>query len=158
MFNQPGTILQAISDTLQQAGVSNLPPQWSSIAQQNQARAYNMIVSVLSGRGFTAAQIAAWDRGTEFELDMAIFFSLQRGGSLATSLDDKFLKTFDRRDELKEVIYTTGGSVADPQGTAGLPNVGDMDTSEDIFVLPPSDSGQPYDDFPGPGRGELTRF
>lgn len=155
MFNEPGIVLQAVSDTLQQVGVGNLPAQWESISAQCQTWAYNEIVSVLSGRGFTPAQITAWDRGAEFELDLAIFRALSRGGALA-NLSVEFIKSFDRRPELREVIYTTAGAIQDPQGTAGLANVGDNDTSEDIFVLPPSGDGEW--DFPGEGRGNLTRL
>lgn len=154
MFNTPANVLQAVSDTLQQVGSINLPAQWENIAAQCQTWAYNEIVSALSGRGFTPAQIAAWDRGAEFELDLAIFRALSRGGALA-NLSAEFIKSFDRRPELREVIYTTAGSIQDPQGSAGLPNVGDNDTSEDIFVLGPSG---PENDFPGEGRGHRTRL
>lgn len=154
MFNERGIVLQAVSDTLQQVGVGNLPAQWENIAAQCQTWAYNEILSALSGRGFTPAQIAAWDRGVEFELDLAIFRALSRGGALA-NLNADFIKSFDRRSELKEVIYTTTGAIQDPQGTAGLPNVGDNDTSEDIFVWPDRTT---TDDFPGPGLGNPANF
>lgn len=159
MFNSSAVILQAISDTLQQAGTSSLPAQWTNIANQAQTWAYQEIVSVLSGRGFTAAQIAAWDRGAEFELDLSLFRALSRGHMLGAMADAPFLlKTFDRRPELLTVIYTTGGAIQDPQGTAGLPNFGDVDTSDDIFVIPPTGDGYGSPDFPGEGRGTITQF
>lgn len=154
MFNTDAIILQAVSDTLQAVGVSNLPAQWTNIAAQAHVWAYNTIVSALSGRGFTPAQILAWDRGAEFEGDLAIYRALSRGGALA-NLDDKFIRTFDRREELKDVFYTTGGAIQDAQGTAGQVGVGDMDTSTDIFQWPDLTT---LDDFPGPGRGQSTRF
>jgi hypothetical protein len=154
MFNTSGDILQAIADTLQQADVTNLPAQWTNIASTSQNRAYWQIVSVLSGRGFTPTQIAAWDRGAEFELSLALYYALKQGGSLA-NLNGKFIQTFDREAELKTVIYTTGGALQDPQGTAGLAGTDVMDASGDIFVWPDPAS---QNDFPGPGRGQPMDF
>jgi hypothetical protein len=155
MFNLPGTILQAISDTLQQYGIQYLPGQWSNIANQSQVRAYNDIVSALAARGYTGTQIQGWDRGPEVELDQSIFYALERAGTLAASLDDKFLKTFDRREDLKTIAYTEAGQYVDPTGTAGQCGSDYVSTSGDVFVWPPRDGST---DFPGPGLGEVTRY
>lgn len=157
-FNSPAAVLQAISDTLQQSGSANLPSQWPNIAATCQSLSYGYIVRALTKRGYTLAQILAWDFGADYELNIAIFFALQRGGTLA-NVSGAFLATFDLRKDLDEVVLTIGGAVQDPLGTAGLPSSGDVDTSLDIFVLPPSAAadGSP-DDFPGPGRGADTRF
>ena len=154
MFNPPGTILQAVSDSLQQVGVNALPAQWANIASQAQSLAYGYIVRSLAKRGYTITQITSWDFGADYELNISVFFALQRGGLLA-NVSGAFLATFDLRKDLDEVILTIGGAVQDPQGTTGQPNCDDVDVSGDIFVWPPKDGST---DFPGPGVGEATRF
>ncbi len=157
MFNSLPAIQQAIADALQQAGISSLPNQYSAIAQRSQSLAYGYIVRKLAARGFLIAQITAWDDGANYELQIAVFFALQTGGVLA-NVSGAFLATFDLRKELDDTIVTIGGVFQDPLGTAGQVGVGDADHSQDIFTLPPSGTGDLWDDFPGPGRGERTRF
>jgi hypothetical protein len=57
---------------------ATLPTRWTEIAQTCNVRAYNDIVTILSQRGYTLAQVLAWDRGAEFERDLADFFVLSQ--------------------------------------------------------------------------------
>lgn len=150
--------LEAISDALSQSGVNNVPIQMNGINKRAHAWAEQQVVAALAGRGYTTAQIAAFDQGANFVYDLTVWRALAMSRALQSlgTTGTMLLSQFDRRAELATVVYTAGGVYQDPLGTVGLPSVGDNDTSNDIFVLPPSGST----DWPGPGpsRGDLTEF
>jgi hypothetical protein len=72
-------------------------------------------------RGFNQAQIAAWDRGGEFELFISEWWCCVLGGGLQ-AYDQKWVAALERRrTELKTVEVTNGGiwqapAVAPPGG------------------------------------------
>jgi hypothetical protein len=138
VFVDDATILQLVSDRLQAAGVANLPTWWASTVLTCHQWAYNEIVAALAARGFSAAQIAAFDRGKDVEIDLSIFRSLSAGGSLA-NYDDKFIRSFDRRGELKEMAVLNGGAWQYPTESQGTVGSGTMDTNSDLIVLDPDD-------------------
>lgn len=152
MFNSSTVILQAVSDTLQAGGTSSLAAQWTNIANQAQSLAYGYIVRELVKRGYTIDQITAWDFGADYELNIAVFFALQRGGALA-NVSGAFLATFDLRKDIAEVMVTIGGVATYPAGDAGLVGQGRESTANDVFVWPNPGSEQ---DSPGPGIGAPT--
>ncbi len=127
MFATNAAILQRIMDVFQ---VTALPAGWAStIVPDCHARAYGDIVSLLSARGYLPAQIAAWDRGLEFEQDLALYYALMKGASLF-KFDPELVKTYDRRGELCHVNLTAAGVFQAPQGTAGLPAAGEVSEHE----------------------------
>lgn len=137
MFNTSTTVQNAVAARLHK-NYSDLPSFWAQLISDCQTRAYNEIVSRLAARGFSAAQIAAWDRGAEFELSLTAFWAITDGAGLEGA-DDKFLAKLDRREELDTVAVTSGGTFSDPAGTAGLPSTGSYDTSTDMFVFDQND-------------------
>lgn len=148
MFTTDSVTLQALSDALQQAGVSTLAGQLPSINTRYHVRAYGDIVTRLAQRGYTLAQITSWDRSAEFETDLTVFYALSMA-FVNTTVDLKFLAQFDRRQELSggpdmpAVGLTINGVFQDPLGTAGQPQVGKEDTSRDVFSWPdPGDSDE----------------
>lgn len=94
--------------------------------------AYNAIVGKLSGRGFTAAQIADWDRGEEFNKDLALCHLRPsvKGGDNGDEWKDRFC----RLDELDDLDITIDGEVIEPDASETEIGYGDMTRSDDEFT------------------------
>lgn len=98
----------------------------------------------LAARGFTTAQIAAWDRVEEFNKWIGAYNALVAGGALE-SYDDRYVERFKRwLDELDTVAVLNNGTLQASQDIAEGP----VNTEEDLFVMDDED----------PRRGEVTRF
>lgn len=117
--------VQALADT----------PYWSQIATEANEQAYNEIATRLSARGFTAAQIAAWDRGEEWERKLGLYFALTEA-ALTDDYSDKYIAKLKERyfDGLDDVQVLNAGVIQSPAGTFGLPNSGPQETGMDLFV------------------------
>jgi hypothetical protein len=106
---------------------------WDSIVAESNNSAYQDIVGALSDRGYSAAQIAAWDRRTEYERDIGLFWCLTKGAGLHGN-DPTFIFKLDRRAELATVAVLIGGVIVDPDGTtSGVVGYGTLDTTGDRF-------------------------
>lgn len=136
MFLTDDQTLQQVSDAQAMAGIPNLAGSWAGINRRAHARAYNELVAALTARGYSAAQIAGWDRGAEVEGDLTVFYAMVLGAGQMSSeerrMSSVFTQTYDRRRELAEIAVTVGGvyqSPAGPQGIvgAGGPSVGPGD-------------------------------
>lgn len=112
---------------------------WRKLTETANEAAYNEIVTALAERGYTATQIAAWDRGAEFEKAIGTFWALDYGGCLG-NYDDRLVTKLDRRAELKTVTVTTSNVVVTPAGEPTACGKGDLSTNKDLFVLDPNDS------------------
>jgi hypothetical protein len=103
-------------------------------------QAYNQIVSGLTSRGYTLAQVLAWDRGSEFERVFALYWFLVEN-SLLSEAGAKFIEKYERYEKwLATETLTSGGDPLVPGGTAGQVTTGALDTSSDLFGLDPDDS------------------
>ena len=90
-------------------------------------RAAGQVYSCLIERGFNPTQIAAWDRGAEFETQIATGHALADGGS-TEAVDDRFLKRYEEyQKELFTVLVTNSGVWQTPADTPGTVSVGPMD-------------------------------
>lgn len=140
-FNTSAQITTKLAD-VQHVSEANLTTgATSTIIADSLNAAYQEIVSRLAYRGFSQSQIDAWDRGAEFERDIALFWCLVKLGGLENA-DDKFIERLDRRDEIDEAIITTGGTVVEPDDEDGGPiGFGALDTSQSEFVRSVSTSG-----------------
>jgi hypothetical protein len=149
MFLTDTQTYSALADTLKAAGLQ-IPDWWRSINQSSHAWAYNEIVSRLLARGFTQAQIAAWDRGAEFEQDLTIYRAMARGAMTEENVTAEFIGMFDRREELtgnpskdlKPVLVANAGVWQTPADTPGTVGVGAVGTAGFVFNFPdPQDPG-----------------
>lgn len=150
MFLSEAKIKQAVADKLS-TDVANLASHWDGIIKAAHVSAYNQIVSRLLARGFTLAQVTAWDDGPEYEKDLSVFRALNDGGSLG-AFSDTAIKVMDRRAELDKMgsliivgVWTRPGNT-DPG--PGLVGTGSFDTNGATFV--------PFD--PDAQTGEFTRW
>lgn len=136
-FNTAAVIKQRLADTLQK-DVDTLEDWWEGIVTQARTFAYQEVVGRLMSRGYSRTQVDDWDRGAEFEGDLALWYCLVRGGA-ANAYDPRFIDMLDRRKELAAVAVFASGEHAsprDPQPGSG-PAVGTGRGS--VFTWPDGD-------------------
>lgn len=132
MFTSDVVILQDVADALKLASVNDLPAYWSGVVSRTHRAAYQEIVGALVMRGFTKTQVDAWDRGEEFERQIALYFCFTSPQG-AGQFDLNAVKVWDRREELKSVqVYDLGVAVS-PTQEPGTVGVGDVAESAGLF-------------------------
>ena len=83
--------------------------------------AYNEIVSVLVGRGFSIAQINTWNQRKDYQRDIALCWALKKIGFQRGDEQD-FINDFCRADELAEVnLVDEDGGEIEPAGEPEQP-------------------------------------
>ncbi len=137
-------ILSELADLLQ-VKVSDLPARYAnSIVPRAHIAGYQEVIGALITRGFTMAQVLAFDRLTELERDLSLYFALMQSGAYKR-VDEKLLESLDRREELKTIILFIAGVPKAPGDTSEATmkaSAGPMNTSTDIFVLDPNAPGR----------------
>ncbi len=134
MFTKPADIEGQLQFVLQQPG-GLTATYWSFMIPRAENAAYWTVVNALMIRGYTKAQIDQWDRGKEFEQDIALWFLLSNHKAASPGEFDKgILGVLDRRGELATTLLTISGIYQDPAGTIGQTAHGAFDTSADLFV------------------------
>ncbi len=118
-----------------------------TINTRSHARAYADLVNAFLMRGFSVAQINAWDAAYAgpLEKDMTLFLALSLAWVRA-QVSPEFLKQFDRREDIKNMPVITAGLFVKPEGPVGIPQAGPPFTADDLFVADPDD----------PRRGVVT--
>lgn len=120
------------------AASSSLPTHFSSILVTTaNSRAYTKVRGVLMGRGFTAAQLDAWEARTDWNKRLgvlaAFIHAAKRGEKYETS------NLLQEWKEALEELMTETIVIADepvyPTGDNGRVSTGDYDTSSDRFTL-----------------------
>lgn len=149
MFLTDAETLIDLAATLQQAGVTTLASQLPTINTRSHARGVADLVNALLLRGYSVAQITAWDAAyaAPLERDMSLFNALSLAW-VRTQVGTDFIKVFDRREDLKTMPVITGGLFVKPDGPVGIPGAGAYQTSGDMFV----------EDDLDPRRGIETRW
>lgn len=136
-----------IGDLLQKADPSTLKVKDSAL-QDSLTAAANNVTNILLGRQYTLAQIDAWDSRVEYNVDIALYWAFSRG-AIPGNYSDTFIKTFDRRNELKESVFklVCAGTVVRPgsdgQTTAGA-TIGYGPIAVDVSI-PRWDGRRPWD-------------
>jgi hypothetical protein len=128
-FLTDDNIEDALVAMLKLESAADLPDYAPEVIPKAHAAGYNEIVRRLSARGFTAAQIAAWDSGDEFERDLSLFWCLVKMATLRANLDQTVFQALDRRAELKDVPVTNGNVALRPSGGIASVGRGDMNQS-----------------------------
>jgi hypothetical protein len=157
----PGWVtIEAAQEYLQammaKASKEKLQDHWQPLLEKKLVQAYWSIANAFIQRGFTRAQVDLWDRGAEFQADIAVFLAMQILGAVMPG-DTGNLTALDRRPELmgdpqkgiEPVTLTIEGDPVDPEGTRGQITQGPMDTSEDLFTQVDRDDSR---------RGVVTKF
>lgn len=121
-FVTDSAIRQRLASLLK-TDAGKVPAYWDIIISDSNLAAYQEIVGRLAERGYDAGQIASWDRGSEFEIDIGLFWSLVKGAGLH-AYDDKFIKNLDRRAEIDDVIVLAAGVIILPNNSAQGTKIG----------------------------------
>jgi hypothetical protein len=125
MWVQGADVLDYLKDVLQRASTTPgaLLPFWTSIATAGAGAAYWEIVQAFTDRGWGLPLIQQWDRGAEFQMDIAIWWCLEHGLAMDNgSYDAEALEPYklDRRPELWNtpdrpgLMLTVGGVTQNP--------------------------------------------
>ncbi len=114
---------------------AGLPGFWDAIISAANTKAYGEIRRRMLGQGYSAAQLAAWDDGVEFELDVGAYWAFVHG-ALGEAVDDKLIKQLDRREEMASIIVTNAGVQVVPSTIGAAFGVGPLDGSQDVFGVP----------------------
>ena len=130
-----GEVTRRVADHLSQEP-DGLLPKWASIVEDALASATLEIVGAMQARGFSVAQIDAWDRRREYSIDIAKFWALNAGGGLA-NYSDTFIKNLDRRKELAGVSFTVNGVIVQPgpEASVATPVVGRLNETGYRFCM-----------------------
>lgn len=102
----------------------DLPSYWDEIVAAAHTSGWQDVLEGLLRRGFTQAQVLAWDRCAEYERKMSTYHALVNGGALE-SFDLTGVRLLDVRKDLERVqVYAGGVYVTPANGTAGPGTVG----------------------------------
>lgn len=88
----------------------SLGSEWSTIIANANLSGCNDVREALLGKGFTIAQIEAWDQLGVYCLDQGTYWALLRAGVSNEQISEAKLKSFDRREELDKKGFLTAGS------------------------------------------------
>ncbi len=133
-FITDAVLNNAVCDEIQKAR-GTLTVFWPGIITQANVWAYNEIAARLVARGFTLAQVTAWDRGAEFQTDLGVWKAISDNAAMApNTYNFAALAAKDRRDELSgnqakkiEACIVTASYVFQvPTNTVGNVNTGPM--------------------------------
>lgn len=109
------TVLAKVKNLLKKTGSATIPAAISGNITGYNQKAFDEICGVLSGRGFSEANIAGWDRGTEFNLDLACWWAINDAGVTET-FDPEELNKLDRRIELASCSIRVGNALVSITG------------------------------------------
>ena len=107
-----GEVTARVADHLSQEP-DCLAAKWASLVDDALGSATAEITGAMEARGFSPAQVDAWDRRREYSVALAKFWALTAGGGLA-NYSDTFIAKLDRRKELAGVPFTIGGKLVQP--------------------------------------------
>lgn len=94
--------------------------------------AYRDIADILLGRGYTIAQIDAWDSAKTYNQQLALYWTIILGG-VTHDYDEDYLNQLDRREDLKTVVIAAGNVVPDDETTGTT--VGKIEGEGDVFSM-----------------------
>ncbi len=95
-------LLQDVADSLTSTGeTSDLPPKWTRIVADANQMAVGDLTMLLIGKGYTQADIDAWDDRAACNRKLGVWYALTMGNPLG-NYPDKFLENLDPRKMLAE--------------------------------------------------------
>ncbi len=119
----PATTVAAVKEQVAsslQIPVASLPAAWDPLITQSVARAYTDLLTILILKSYSAAVAVSADQFADWQTDLAAYYALGRGSSLA-SFDMKTVEWLDPREKLE------AASAIVVDGVAKAPEVGESD-------------------------------
>lgn len=133
MFVTDVQLKDAVKALLKRLNAERLVAYWNDLVPAANQFAFNEIQRALTSRGFTAAAIAAWDHGAEFQRDLALWKCGVDGSAHFKDNEGELLAHLDRREELLTVPVLVGGELATEGGETV--SSGRMQRNDDTFSL-----------------------
>lgn len=127
-------VKETLAAMLKRAAVASTEDYWLGLVPQCNVAGYNEVRGALLNRGFTLAQIDAWDRREEFNRDLALWWVGVKGEAYFSDAEKQMLAKLDRRQELETVAVVADGALQSPDSTSGGYGYGTLDTTDDTFT------------------------
>lgn len=134
MFTTDAVVKSDIAAALKLTTVDDLPAWWDDVISRCHLSAYQEIVGQLLARGFTKAQVDAWDRGAEYERHLSLYFAFTSPQG-AGAFDIAAVKLWDRREDLQTAMVYASGAWTNPAESPGT--IGSGRVREDVGVFNP---------------------
>ncbi len=143
---------EAVAGALGLASAADLPVHWTGrIVSSANTRGYNKLREVLIGRGFSAAQVAAWEGAANWNERLGVIYAFLEARKSAADIGGNLDGELEAAlEELKTVSLVIDDEVVYPTPTNSRIGRGDMTTTGDRFTLsepdgtgdfePPSDT------------------
>jgi hypothetical protein len=109
-FITPSDLLQFASDVLHKEA-EDLDPSWQRLASRAVTQGWAELANIILARGYSAAQLDAWDFRANWNADQALYMLLGYGAGLS-DYPTTFRDSFDHRKELAECATIMLGGVA----------------------------------------------
>lgn len=107
---------------------------WTTIITDANTEAYNAIRTKLLDRGYSVANIDAWDRRVEFNTKLGVCIALENGAASKNYPLEAVDRICKCREELENVAIVVDDVVVDPESGNSRVGYGDVDTGADVFV------------------------
>lgn len=135
-FITDAALKTAIAAGNAQASSSANPDHLNDAAAAANVAAYNRIRSVLFNRGFTAAEIAAWDEREDWNTRVGVvmaFWAVSKGDE---DRGEPFRREYESlMEELKDTAIIVNGDILQPSGGGTRVSYGSFTTTEDIHTM-----------------------
>ena len=110
-----------------------LEAKYDTICPWAATKATGTIRRKLVARGYTVAQVEAWDDLDEFAVQLSLYWSMARGMNQGAN-DVWVEKLKEAEEDLDTVTILIDGEEADPDGGGSTVGQGDLDTTDDLVT------------------------
>jgi len=115
---------------------SALPAYWLGAVPSANGRAYRKIRTVMRGRGFTTAQVDAWDDREDWNRVLGVCLACWDVSKASEDRGEAFRREYEALlEELMAADLTINGIVIDPTSAATRIAYGEFTTSTDIHTI-----------------------
>lgn len=126
-------VKEQVAAELSLADATALEAKFDTICPWAATKASGVIRRTLVARGYTVAQVEAWDDLDEFAVQLSVYWSMARG--LNNGANDVWVEKLKAaEEELENVPILIDGEVADPEGEDSRVGQGDLSTATDLVT------------------------
>ena len=130
---------QAVAASQGAAGPEALPPHWLQAVPRANRQAYTTLRSLLYGRGFTPAQVAAWgleDDGKDWNERLGVCAACRDVSKSSEDRGEAFRREWkELLEEFKAFSIVIAGEIVNPTGSGTRVGYGDFDTGDDLHLI-----------------------
>lgn len=107
---------------------------WTTIISEANTEAYNYIRTKLLDRGYSVANIDAWDRRVEFNKKLGVCIAFENGAASKNYPLEAVDRICKCREELETVAIVVDDEVVSPESGGARVSYGDVDDGSDTFT------------------------